>query len=211
MILANVDWLSISITLLLIVFVITCLLMSLLILMQRPKQEGLGAAFGSGMTDQMFGARTTNVLQRGTVYLASLFFILTITLAILFARKNERQYSLTKDEPVVVEEVVEEIPALEEEAPAPSLEDELESSPVNGGESSESEEGTAAEEPQPESSDEPSTAEDAETPAEDGEAGASVGGEAGASIGGVLTGGVEAPEETSAEAEEETPAEDEDK
>jgi len=65
MILANVDWLSISITLLLIVFVITCLLMSLMILMQRPKQEGLGAAFGSGMTDQMFGARTTNVQHTG--------------------------------------------------------------------------------------------------------------------------------------------------
>ncbi len=64
MILASVDWLSISINLLLILFVVVCLLMSLLILMQRPKQEGLGAAFGSGMTDQMFGARTTNVLQR---------------------------------------------------------------------------------------------------------------------------------------------------
>lgn len=135
MILANADWLSISITLLLIVFVIVCLLMSLLILMQRPKQEGLGAAFGSGMTDQMFGARTTNVLQRGTVYLASAFFLLTITLAILFARKNERQYSLKKDEPVVIEEVAAEpteTAPLETDAPAPSLEGELESAPVNG-------------------------------------------------------------------------------
>jgi preprotein translocase subunit SecG len=130
MILANVDWLSVSITLLLIVFVIVCLLMSLLILMQRPKQEGLGAAFGSGMTDQMFGARTTNVLQRGTVYLGSLFFILTITLAILYARKNERTYSMKKDEPVVVEEVVVEDV---EETPAGSLEDELETTPIGGG------------------------------------------------------------------------------
>ncbi|MEP4933115.1 preprotein translocase subunit SecG [Haloferula sp.] len=175
MILANVDWLSISITLLLIVFVITCLLMSLLILMQRPKQEGLGAAFGSGMTDQMFGARTTNVLQRGTVYLASLFFVLTITLAILFARKNERQYSLKKDEPIVVEEIVEETPALEEDAPAPSLEDELESSPVNSGESTEAEEAPATEEaPTEEAPTEEEPAEEEaevepaeETPAED--------------------------------------------
>ena len=101
MILASIDWLSISINLLLILFVITALLMSLLILMQRPKQEGLGAAFGSGMTDQMFGARTTNVLQKGTVYLGSMFFILTLTLAILFARKNERENaaSMVKEDP----------------------------------------------------------------------------------------------------------------
>lgn len=169
MILANADWLSISITLLLIVFVIVCLLMSLLILMQRPKQEGLGAAFGSGMTDQMFGARTTNVLQRGTVYLASAFFLLTITLAILFARKNERQYSLKKDEPVVIEEVTTEItestetPALETEAPAPSLEDELESSPVSG-ETSTPEETPVVEEPAVEETPAETTTE--ETPVE---------------------------------------------
>lgn len=121
MILAATDWLSISITLLVIVLVITCLLMSLIILMQRPKQEGLGAAFGAGMTDQMFGARTTNVLQKGTVYLASTFFILTLTLAILFAKKNERAASLVADVPEVAAEeaVVEEAPA------APSLEEQL--------------------------------------------------------------------------------------
>jgi preprotein translocase subunit SecG len=169
MILANADWLSISITLLLIVFVIVCLLMSLLILMQRPKQEGLGAAFGSGMTDQMFGARTTNVLQRGTVYLACAFFFLTITLAILFARKNERQYSLKKDEPVAIEEAAAEAtesaetPALETDTPAPSLEDELESAPVSG-ETSTAEETPVVEEPAAEES--PVDAATEETPAE---------------------------------------------
>ena len=83
MIFAAINWLSISINLLLVVFVIVCLLMALLILMQRPKQEGLGAAFGGGVTDQVFGARTTNVLQRGTVYLGTMFFGLALLLAIL--------------------------------------------------------------------------------------------------------------------------------
>jgi preprotein translocase subunit SecG len=58
--------------------------------MQRPKQEGLGAAFGGGVTDQVFGARTTNVLQRGTVYLGSLFFVLSLTLAVLIGQKNKK-------------------------------------------------------------------------------------------------------------------------
>lgn len=90
MTLAAIDWLSISINLLLVVFVIVCLLMTLLILMQRPKQEGLGAAFGGGVTDQVFGARTTNVLQRGTVYLGSLFFLLSLTLAVLIGHQNKK-------------------------------------------------------------------------------------------------------------------------
>lgn len=89
MTLAAIDWLSISINLLLVIFVIVCFLMTLIILMQRPKQEGLGAAFGGGVTDQVFGARTTNVLQRGTVYLGSMFFILSLALAVLIGQKNK--------------------------------------------------------------------------------------------------------------------------
>jgi len=89
MTLAAIDWLSISINLLLVIFVIVCFLMTLIILMQRPKQEGLGAAFGGGVTDQVFGARTTNVLQRSTVYMGSLFFILSLTLAVLIGQQNK--------------------------------------------------------------------------------------------------------------------------
>lgn len=96
MTLAAIDWLSISINLLLVIFVIVCGLMTLIILMQRPKQEGLGAAFGGGVTDQVFGARTTNVLQRGTVYLGSLFFILSLTLAVLIGQKNKTISTVTK-------------------------------------------------------------------------------------------------------------------
>ncbi len=93
---AVINWLNISINLLLVVFVIVCLLMTLIILMQRPKQEGLGAAFGGGVTDQVFGARTTNVLQRGTVYLGSLFFILSLALAVLIGQKNKTFSTVTK-------------------------------------------------------------------------------------------------------------------
>jgi preprotein translocase subunit SecG len=94
-----VTGLTITIDLLLVVFVIVCLLMSLVILMQRPKNEGLGAAFGSGTTDQLFGARTTNVLQKATVYLSSLFFILTLTLSVLFMKRSSLEKSFVADVP----------------------------------------------------------------------------------------------------------------
>lgn len=85
------DWLSISTNLLLVVEVVICLLLCLVVLMQRPKQEGLGAAFGGGMTDQAFGARTTDVLQKGTVYLGTLFFLVTFALSVLASANTREQ------------------------------------------------------------------------------------------------------------------------
>lgn len=83
--------LSISITLLIIVLVVVSLLMILVVMMQRPKQEGLGAAFGGGMTDQLLGAGTTSFLQKATVVLGILFFLLSLILGILVGRSNKEQ------------------------------------------------------------------------------------------------------------------------
>ncbi len=129
MIFAAINWLSISINLLLVVFVIVCLLMALLILMQRPKQEGLGAAFGGGVTDQVFGARTTNVLQKGTVYLGSLFFLLSLSLAILIGKQTQQKSLLTPEKTVAeqkadADKAAAPVVAPVEEAPK-SLADEL--------------------------------------------------------------------------------------
>lgn len=92
---SDIPWLSISINILLVVFVVVCLLMTLVVLMQRPKQEGLGAAFGAGVTDQVFGARTTDVLQKATWFFTALFFILALTLSVLMSRKNMTASTLT--------------------------------------------------------------------------------------------------------------------
>lgn len=63
-------------------------LLLLLVLMQRPKQEGLGAAFGAAMTDQAFGARTTDVLKKGTIFFGSLFMLLCFILSVLMLRAH---------------------------------------------------------------------------------------------------------------------------
>lgn len=164
MIFAAVNWLSISINLLLVVFVIVCLLMALLILMQRPKQEGLGAAFGGGVTDQVFGARTTNVLQKGTVYLGSLFFIISLTLAILIGKQSQ-QKSLLEPKNAAVSEKSDEASTADDIAREKAIEelkslvDELpEEAPVT---ESTPEEGAPTEDP---SAEEPAT----ETPAPEG-------------------------------------------
>src|ERR1043166_8494164 len=74
---------NLVITLLLVLFVLVSVLMVLVILMQRPKSEGLGAAFGGGVTENIFGAQTTNVLVKFTTWLAGIFFALTFALSIL--------------------------------------------------------------------------------------------------------------------------------
>lgn len=89
MILAASGVVPIVINVLLVILVALSLLLCLVILMQRPKQEGLGAAFGGGMTDQAFGARTTDVLQKGTVWLGTLFFVITLAISLLVASQSE--------------------------------------------------------------------------------------------------------------------------
>ena len=69
-------------------FVLVALLMVLVILMQRPKSEGLGAAFGGAVTENIFGAQTTNVLVKFTSWLAGIFFALTFALSILYAHRS---------------------------------------------------------------------------------------------------------------------------
>src|SRR3954465_9498638 len=88
---------QILINCLLAVYVLIALLMVLVILMQRPKSEGLGAAFGGGVTENIFGAQTTNVLTKVTGWLAPIFFLLTFFLSILYAHKGTPSSNLSRE------------------------------------------------------------------------------------------------------------------
>jgi preprotein translocase subunit SecG len=79
---------NLLISLLLVLFVLVALLMVLVILMQRPKSEGLGAAFGGAVTENIFGAQTTNVLVKFTTWLAAIFFALTFALSVVYAHRG---------------------------------------------------------------------------------------------------------------------------
>lgn len=79
---------NLLINLCLLLFALVAVLMVFIILMQRPKSEGLGAAFGGGVTDNIFGAQTTNVLVKFTTWLAAIFFVLTFALSVLYAHQS---------------------------------------------------------------------------------------------------------------------------
>src|SRR5437764_10174406 len=88
------SWFTIFINLLLAIHVLVALLIILLVLMQRPKNEGLGAAFGGGMTDNLFGAQTTNVLQTITRWLGGIFFSVSLLLSWLYVKEHATRSTL---------------------------------------------------------------------------------------------------------------------
>ena len=102
-------------SLLLIGFVVVSGLLIVVVLMQRPKQEGLGAAFGSGMTDQMFGAQTTTVLQKGTAYFGTAFLLLALVLSILISKKNYEEGIAKTPAPTVDASMAPDVPAADPE------------------------------------------------------------------------------------------------
>jgi preprotein translocase subunit SecG len=79
-------WLIVPI--LLTLHVIVCLLLVLVVLMQLPRSEGLGAAFGGAVTENIFGAQTTHVLAKFTVWLGVAFFAITLLLAIAYSQRE---------------------------------------------------------------------------------------------------------------------------
>ncbi len=96
---------NIAIYILLGVNLLVCVLLTLLVLMQKPRSEGLGAAFGGSFTDSIFGAQTSDVLTKGTIWLGSTFMLLTLVLALLYSHRQtsrpKLQEELTKPVPAV--------------------------------------------------------------------------------------------------------------
>jgi preprotein translocase subunit SecG len=78
-------WTNLIIDVLLVFYVIDCVFLGFVIMMQRSKQEGLGAAFGGGFTESIWGAQTSQVLVKASVYAAIIFFALSIILARLYS------------------------------------------------------------------------------------------------------------------------------
>jgi preprotein translocase subunit SecG len=78
------------ITFLTILYVLVCLFLILVVLLQAGRGGGMGAAFGSGGSQTVFGgAGATNFLQKLTVASAALFMILSATLAYLSSSSDK--------------------------------------------------------------------------------------------------------------------------
>jgi preprotein translocase subunit SecG len=85
---------SIVIGILTAVHLLVALFLIVLVLMQKSSEQGIGAAFGGGMTETVFGAGTTTALVRMTIWCACLLLLTTLTLAVLHSHRGRSSGSL---------------------------------------------------------------------------------------------------------------------
>ena len=109
-------------TVLLVIHLLVAVALIVLVLLQHGKGADMGAAFGSGASSTVFGARgSANFLSRTTAFLAAGFFITSISLAMM-AGQGSGPSSVTD---VIPEEAVEapraplDAPAVPESADEP--------------------------------------------------------------------------------------------
>lgn len=81
---------SILLGILTFVLILVSIFLVLVVLAQKSKDGGMGAALGGGAAEAAFGAETANVLTRATKYSAILFFSLAFMLYLgrIYERKT---------------------------------------------------------------------------------------------------------------------------
>ena len=90
-------------TIILIVHVMAAIGVVALVLLQQGKGADMGAAFGSGASSTVFGSQgSSSFITRGTAVLATVFFITSMSLAVISGRTTDED---SISEFVVTEEV----------------------------------------------------------------------------------------------------------
>ena len=64
-----------------VVEVLVCLMLALVVMLQKPKEGGLGGAFGGGALEASLGADAGNILIKTTAVLGAIFLLNTLVLA----------------------------------------------------------------------------------------------------------------------------------
>lgn len=91
-----------------------------LIMLQQGKGADMGASFGGGGSQTLFGSDGSgNVLTKATTWLVALFFASSFSLALLANQKSTTGNELDLEIPEAVEvpALVEELPVVEEDIP----------------------------------------------------------------------------------------------
>lgn len=87
---------SVLIGILTVIHVLVALALIGLVLMQKSQDQGVGAAFGGGVTETVFGAGTTTALVRMTIWCACIMLGTTLLLAILHTKRGGSESLMQK-------------------------------------------------------------------------------------------------------------------
>ena len=113
---------SILIGFLYVVEVVVCLLLAGIVLLQKPKEGGLGGVIGGGMAEAAFGADAGNVLIKGTIILGTVFLLNTLALARFTSTVHSKSVMTSVEAPAPVQQAPEmpAAPAVPAPVPAPA-------------------------------------------------------------------------------------------
>ena len=103
-----------------VVEVAVCLLLALVVMLQKPKEGGLGGVIGGGMAEAAFGADAGNVLIKVTIWLGAIFLINTLVLARLTSTIHTKTLMNDVAAPAPIQQQLPELPAANIPAPAPA-------------------------------------------------------------------------------------------
>ena len=91
------------------IHIIVCVLLIVIILLQAGKGAGMGAAFGSGGSQTLFGSSGgTTFLTKVTTAVAVIFMLTCLTLAYLSTNKQPK--SIVADEPAPISQPAADVP-----------------------------------------------------------------------------------------------------
>ena len=110
---------SIFIGFLYVVEVVVCLLLGLVVMLQKPKEGGLGGAIGGGMLEASLGADAGSVLVKTTAILGAVFLLNTLVLARLTSTVHSRSLMARESEAPAAAEAPA-LPDMAPTAPAPA-------------------------------------------------------------------------------------------
>ncbi len=111
---------SIFIGCLYVVEVIVCILLAMVVMLQKPKEGGLGGAIGGGMLEASLGADAGNVLIKTTAILGTIFLVNTLVLARLTSTVHSHSLMANEAEAAPAAQEAPELPMSAPELPVPA-------------------------------------------------------------------------------------------
>ena len=99
--------------------VLIAVLLIVLVLVQPSKGGGFGSAFG-GVGESVFGAQAMSQLSKLTVVLLTIFFLLTLTLAVIAGHRSGGKSLIKAETEAVSAAAATAVPAGKKSVPAPA-------------------------------------------------------------------------------------------
>lgn len=110
---------SVLIGFLYVIEVVVCLLLALVVMLQKPKEGGLGGLAGQ-MGEAVFGADAGNVLIKATIWLGTIFLVNTLLLARLTSTIHSKSVMAGEKPAAPIQRQMPQLPTDIPPAPAPA-------------------------------------------------------------------------------------------